>query len=192
MDIMTEQINVVGISGSLRKGSHNTALLRAAAELMPEGMSLEILDLASIPMYNGDLDGPTKPDAVTRIRERLAAADALIIASPEYNYSIPGVLKNALDWASRGSDSPLNGKPVALMGASPGSMGTVRMQMHLRQVLTFNNMFPLNKPEVYIAQSHTKFDNQGTLTDEKSRDLIRRQMSMLAVWTRQLQEPVAA
>lgn len=189
---MAEPINVVGISGSLRRGSFNSALLKAAGELMPDGASLEILDLAPIPMYNGDLDGPTKPESVIRFRERLASADALIIASPEYNHSIPGVLKNALDWASRGSDSPLTGKPVAIMGASPGMLGTVRMQMHLRQVLMSNNMFPLNKPEVYIGQAQTKFDEQGRLTDEKSRDLLRTQMLKLTAWTRQLQEPVAA
>jgi chromate reductase len=189
---MTEQINILGISGSLRRGSHNSALLRAAGELMPEGMHLEIFDLAPIPIYNGDLDGSTKPESVVRFRERLAAADALIIASPEYNSSIPGVLKNAIDWASRGSDSPLTGKPVAIMGASPGMMGTVRMQMHLRQVLMSSNMFPLNKPEIYIGQAHTKFDDQGKFADEKSRDLLRKQMVLLAAWTRQLQEPVAA
>jgi chromate reductase len=181
---MPPSIHVLGFSGSLRKDSYNTALLRAAAELLPDGMTLETFDLSPIPLYNDDVRTAGYPDAVKDFRSRIAAADALLIATPEYNYSIPGVLKNALDWASRPPDPPLNGKPVAIMGASPGNFGTVRAQMHLRQVCVYTNMFPINKPEVLVARAQEKFDAEGRLTDETTRGFVRDLLIALADWTR--------
>jgi chromate reductase, NAD(P)H dehydrogenase (quinone) len=183
---MTDSIHVLGFSGSLRKGSYNSALLHAAGELLPEGMTMETFDLSAIPVYNEDVRQAGFPDAVQRFRERIAAADALLIATPEYNYSIPGVLKNALDWASRPPDPPLDGKPVAIMGASTGNFGTVRSQMHLRQVCVYTNMLPINKPEVLVAQAKGKFDADGRLTDETTRGFVRDLLTALADWTRHI------
>jgi chromate reductase len=180
-------IHVLGISGSLRKGSYNSALLNAASELLPEGMTLEKFDLSSIPFYNEDVRALGYPKAVQEFRDRLAAADAVLFATPEYNFSIPGVLKNAIDWASRPPDPPLNGKPVAIMGASTGNFGTVRAQMHLRQVCVFCNMFPLNRPEVLVMRAREKFDSGGRLVDETARGFIRDLLAALADWTRRLQ-----
>ena len=180
-------VHVLGISGSLRKGSYNTALLKAASELLPEGMTLEVFDLSSIPLYNDDVRALGYPKPVQEFRDRIAAADALLIATPEYNYSIPGVLKNAIDWASRPPDPPLDGKPVAIMGASTGNFGTVRAQMHLRQVCVFCNMFPLNKPEVLVMRAQEKFDASGRLVDETTRGFVRDLLTVLVDWTQRLQ-----
>lgn len=181
-------IHIVGISGSLREGSYNTSLLKAAMELLPEGVTAEIVRFDEVPMYNADLDTGDRPPAVRRFRESLAKADAFLIASPEYNYSIPGGLKNAIDWASRGQDAPLMHKPVALMGATPGMWGTVRMQLAFKQVFQFLNMKETGKPEVLVAQAAAKFDGQGRLTDEKTRDLVSRQLTALRDLTLQLQK----
>ena len=181
---MLDKIHVLGFSGSLRKGSYNTAALQNAYQLLPEGVSLEIFDLSSIPLYNADVEALGFPESVQLFRERIAAANALLIATPEYNYSIPGVLKNAIDWASRpAGKSPLNGKPVAIMGASTSAFGTVRAQTHLRQVCLFNDMHPLNKPQVLIMQAKDKFDEQGRLTDEATRGFIREMLMALKSWT---------
>ncbi|HTX79355.1 MAG TPA: NADPH-dependent FMN reductase [Longilinea sp.] len=187
---MAETLKVLGISGSLRKGSYNTALLHEASRLLPKGMTLEIHDLASIPLYNADLDSENPPEAVKQLRDHIRAADALLIATPEYNYSIPGVLKNAIDWASRPvKDSALNGKPLAIMGAG-GLMGTSRAQSHLRQVAVFTNMFPLNKPEIFVTYASQKFDANGNLTDEVARQLIKDMLVALANWTHRLKAGV--
>jgi chromate reductase len=184
---MNRPIHVLGIAGSLRTGSLNTAALRAAAALLPEGMTLEIYDLSAIPMYNADVDANGTPDAVQDFKNRIAAADALLIATPEYNYSIPGVLKNALDWASRPAGrSPLNGKPLAIMGVTASRFGTVRAQMHLRQVAYALSMPALSRPEVMIAQATDKFDAQGRLIDEPSRQQIAELLAALAEWTGRL------
>lgn len=175
----------VGISGSLRKGSYNTSLLRAAESLLPVSVTFESAEIGELPMFNTDLESPDQLGRVAKFREILRTADALVISSPEYNYSIPGVLKNAIDWASRGKDSPLLNKPVAILGASPGMLGTARMQMHLRQVFLYNNMIPVNKPEVFVSQAQTKFDPEGNLTDEKTRQTIRQQMEALFVLAKQ-------
>ena len=180
-------IHILGISGSLRKSSYNTRLLAAASELLPEGMTLATFDLSPIPLYNDDVRVVGFPKPVQQFRERIAAADALLIATPEYNYSIPGVLKNAIDWASRPPDPPVNGKPVAMMGASTGNFGTVRAQMHLRQVCVFCNMFPLNKPEVLVMRAQEKFDANGHLIDESARGFIRELLLNLVDWTQRLQ-----
>jgi chromate reductase len=183
---MSSHIHIVGISGSLRRASWNSGLLRAAGELLPEGMSLEILDLADIPLYNQDHDGPHASAAVTRFRERIRAADALLFATPEYNASIPGVLKNAIDWASRPmSDSSLSGKPLAIMGAG-GQSGTNRAQLHLRSISGAINTLTLNRPQVQIIRAWEKFDAEGNLTDEQARQDVRALLEALAAWTRRL------
>lgn len=176
-------MHFIGISGSLRKKSLNTALLRAAQSAVPDSVTFDTAEIKDLPLFNSDLDDPEQLEQVDRFRKKLQSADALVIASPEYNFSIPGVLKNAIDWASRGKDSPLLNKPVAIMGASPGMLGTARMQMHLRQVFMYNNMIPVNKPEVFVNQANTKFDEAGNLIDEKTKELLRQQMSSLVVIT---------
>lgn len=183
---MSETLRFAGISGSLRKGSINTALLTTVQSLVPANVEFTMIGIGDLPLFNSDLeiDGPV--ESVRSFKQKLNIADALVISSPEYNYSIPGVLKNALDWASRGKDSPLTNKPVAIMGASPGLLGTARMQMHLRQVFLFNNMHAVNKPEVFINQAAIKFDSDGTLTDEKTKDVIRQQMQALVELTQRL------
>ncbi|MEA4924517.1 MAG: NAD(P)H-dependent oxidoreductase [Syntrophomonadaceae bacterium] len=172
-------IKVLGFTGSLRQGSFNKAALRAAQELMPAGASLEIFDLAPIPFFNEDLEATGVPQVVADFKQKIADADALLICTPEYNYSIPPVLKNALDWASRGNDSPLNGKPAAIMSASIGIFGGARAQYHLRQVGVVLNLQLLNRPEVFIMSAHTKFDQNGKLTDEYSRTAIARLLDAL-------------
>ncbi len=184
---MNRPIHVLGISGSLRAGSLNTAALRAAAGLLPEGMTLEIYDLSAIPLYNPDVDANGAPAAVQDFKNRIAAADALLIATPEYNYSIPGALKNALDWASRPAGrAPLNGKPLAIMGVAPGRFGTVRAQMHLRLIAQATDMLALNRPEVIITGAADKFDAQGRLIDEPSRGQIADLLAALGEWTQRL------
>lgn len=179
-------IKVLGFSGSLRKGSFNSGLLRAATELLPEEMTLETFDLHAIPLYSSDNDGDNLPEPVRQFKSRIAAADALLIVTPEYNYSVSGVLKNAIDWASRPpKNSPLNGKPLAMMGAG-GTMGTLRSQMHLRQILQFNGTLPLQKPEVYVSRAWEKFDASGTLIDEDTRKLVRSLLEALLAWTLRL------
>lgn len=177
---------VLGISGSLRRGSFNTAALRAAQELAPEGMTIERCDISTLPLYNEDLRGAGFPPPVQRLRDQIAAADALLFVTPEYNYSMPGVLKNAIDWASRPPDQPFNDKPAAIMGASPGMIGTARAQYHLRQSCVFLNMHVVNKPEVMIGGAAGKFDAEGRLTDEPTRGFIRDLLVALAAWTDRL------
>jgi chromate reductase len=182
----TRVVRVLGICGSLRKSSYNRAALRAASELLPDGMSLILAEIADIPLYNEDVRQAGFPPPVQRLREAIAAADALLFATPEYNYSVSGVLKNAIDWASRPPDQPFNGKPVAVMGASAGLWGTSRAQYHLRQSCVFLNMLPINKPEVLIAQAQNKFDAEGRLTDQTTRDLIAQLLVALRDWARRL------
>jgi len=164
--------HILGFTGSLRRNSYNKAALLAAKELLPEGVSLEIADLSLIPFFNEDIEAEGIPPAVEDFNNKIAAADALLIATPEYNYSIPPVLKNALDWASRGPGKPLNGKPAAIMSASPGMFGGVRAQYHLRQVGVILNLQLLNRPEVFIMNCAAKFDAEGRLTDEYTRNAI--------------------
>jgi chromate reductase len=179
-------LTVLGIAGSLRRDSHNRGLLRAARELAPEGMTIDTFDLPGIPLYNFD-DEAVLPASVTALKTRIRAADAVLIATPEYNYSVPGVLKNAVDWASRPyGDSAWEAKPVALMGASPSTVGTARAQQHLRQTLAALNCYTLNRPEVLIGGAAQKFDSAGNLTDAKAREMIGRMLVALAAWTRKL------
>lgn len=180
-------LKILGIAGSLRRASYNRAALRVARQLVPEGAELEIFELDGIPVFNQDDEGQP-PARVTELKKRVRAADAILFATPEYNYSIPGVLKNAIDWASRPyGDSPWAGKPVGVMGASVGILGTARAQYHLRQVFVFLNMYPLNQPEVMIANAAERFDADGNLLDEKAKDLIRQLLDGLVAWARQLQ-----
>lgn len=179
---MNESVHLVGMSGSLRKDSINTRLLFAVNELLPENVTMAIVSIANQPLYNADLDLPLakqRPLVVREFRDALATGDGLVIVSPEYNYSIPGGLKNAIDWVSRGEDSPLLNKPVAVMGATPGLWGTVRMQTAFLPVFTFLNMKPVLKPEVLIAQANKKFDVGGKLTDDKAKELIRTKLEAL-------------
>jgi chromate reductase len=179
---MISTIRFVGISGSLRKGSYNTMLLINAMQVLPENVAMEIISIADIPMYNGDLDLPitqTRPDEVNIFREKLASADAILFVSPEYNYSVPGVLKNAIDWASRGEDSPLLHKPVAVMGATPGMWGTSRMQLSFHAIFQFLDMRAALKPEVMVASAKTKFDEAGKLTDAKALELMGKKLAAL-------------
>ena len=185
---MAHAITVLGFAGSLRKGSYNAAVLRAAGELAPADVKLEPFDLRGIPLYDGDVEAAGMPEAVRRFRERIAAADALLIVTPEYNYSMAGVLKNAIDWASRPPSQPFEAKPVAIMGASPGLFGSARAQYHLRQMLIFLNAMPLNRPEVMIGQAQNKFDADGNLTDEPTREFIRKLLVALRDWTERLQK----
>jgi chromate reductase, NAD(P)H dehydrogenase (quinone) len=179
-------ITVLGICGSLRAGSYNRAALRTAIELKPPGMTIETADIGSLPLYNEDVRALGFPPPVEKLRAQIAAADALLFVTPEYNYSMSGVLKNAIDWASRPPDQPFAGKPVAMMGASAGVGGTVRAQYDLRRSCVFLDMHPLNKPEIFIGQAQTKFDAEGRLTDDVARGLIRDQLVALERWTRQI------
>ncbi len=184
---MADTIKVLAICGSLRQGSYNRMALKVAEENLAPGMRLEVFGgMAEIPLYNEDVKAKGFPPVVAELRAKIKAADALLFVTPEYNYSMPGVLKNAIDWASRPPDQPFDGKPVAMMGASMGLFGTTRAQHHLRQTCVFLNMFPLNKPEVMIAQAQNKFDAQGKLTDEPTRKFIADLMAALASWTKRL------
>jgi chromate reductase len=183
---MAGTIRILGLAGSLRKNSYNRSALRAAQELVPEEAVLETHELDGIPPYNQDLENPA-PEAVQRLKAKVRAADAILFVTPEYNYSVSGVLKNAIDWASRPyGDNPWDGKPCAIMGASVGMLGTARAQYHLRQMCVFLNMFPLNRPEVMIANAAEKFDAQGNLTDAKTRQKIQEQLRALASWIARL------
>ena len=165
-------MKVLGISGSLRKASYNSMALRAAQKLAPAGTTLEIADISQIPLFNDDVRAAGEPAAVSALKAQIRAADAVLIVTPEYNFSIPGVLKNTLDWMSRPPEPPFGGKPVAIMGAATGPVGTARVQYHLRQVLVFLDTFTVNKPEVFISNCASKFNEQGELTDETAIKLI--------------------
>lgn len=182
---MEKKIKIVGFTGSLRKQSYNRALLQAALGLTPPGADLEIFNLDQIPLYNQD-EEMNLPESVVRLKAKVSEADAILIATPEYNYSIPGVLKNALDWGSRPYGTNVwDNKPVAIMGASVGAQGTSRAQYHLRQIFVYLNMYPLNRPEVMIASAHDRFDAKGNLTDPKTRQKITELLTALIAFTRQ-------
>jgi chromate reductase len=183
---MSTPLTILGIAGSLRQASYNRGALRAAIALAPAGVTIRELSIGDLPLYNQDLE--TDPPAVVRaLREAVRAADAVLIATPEYNYSVPGVLKNALDWGSRpAADNAWRGKPAAIMGATGGLLGTARAQYHLRQMFVFLDMYPLNRPEVMIARAREKFDAAGNLTDAETRERIKALIEALVVWTRRL------
>jgi chromate reductase len=175
-------IHVFAVAGSLRRASFNRSLLRAAVDLAPEGMTFDVYeDLGSIPPYDDDLRAQGLPATVVDLIARIAKADAVLFATPEYNYSVPGVLKNALDWASRGKPQPFAGKACAIMGANPAALGAVRAQYHLRQICVYLDMHPVNKPEVIVTFATEKFDAEGRLTDAPTREIVGMLMSALAV-----------
>jgi chromate reductase, NAD(P)H dehydrogenase (quinone) len=181
------KIKLLGIPGSLRKESFNKMLLRAAVEVAPEEVDLEVFDLEGIPLFNQDLEG-TPHDRVKELKAKIKAADGLLIVTPEYNYSVPGVLKNAIDAASRPyGTSPFEGKPVAIMGASIGMLGTARAQYHLRQCLVFLNAFALNRPEVMVPFAEKKFDTMGRLRDEETRQRVKELLIELVKWVKKIQ-----
>jgi chromate reductase len=181
---MNTPFTILGIAGSLRKASFNRSALRAAQQLVPDGVSLEIFDLEGIPPFNQDEEAHP-PERVAQLKARVRTADAILLVTPEYNYSIPGVLKNAIDWASRPyGDNAWEGKPVALMGASIGAMGTSRAQYHLRQVFVFLNMYPLNRPEVMITNADQRFDEKGNLKDEDTKAHIQSLLVALVAWAK--------
>ncbi len=180
---MDKQIKILGFAGSLRKGSYNKAILRAALELLPEDAELEIFDLEGIPPFNSDLEN-RMPEKVKEFKAKIRAADALLIATPEYNYSIPGVLKNAIDWASRPyGDNAFEGKPAAIMSASSGMLGAVKAQFHLRQTFVFLDVIAINRPEVVVTFAGEKIDDKGRVTDEKTREKIKELLKALVAWT---------
>ena len=183
---MEKKVHILGFAGSLRKNSFNRSILRAALEMVSEDCKLEIFDLEGIPPFNQDLESQP-PEKVKEFKAKIRTADAILIATPEYNYSMPGVLKNAIDWASRPfGDNAFEGKPVAVMGASPGMTGTARSQYHLRQTFVFLDMHPLNRPEVMVPFAHEKIDKEGKVTDPKTKEKIRELLESLVIWTRRL------
>jgi len=183
---MSRPVRILGIAGSLRRNSYNRATLRAATELAPEGASIETFELDGIPGFTED-EEQNPPAKIVELKKRIREADAILFVTPEYNYSVPGVLKNAIDWASRPyGDSAWNGKPAAIMGASIGAIGTARAQYHLRQMMVFLNMFPVNQPEVMIANASQRFDAQGNLTDDPTKEFIRQLLQSLVDWTRRI------
>ncbi len=179
-------MHILGISGSLRKHSFNTASLRACLDLLPAGVTMSIFDIAAIPLYNEDVREQGFPQAVQEFRSQIAATDALLIATPEYNYSIPGVLKNAIDWASRPPEQVFDGKPIALMGATPGGFGTSRSQYHLRQVFVYLNGLVLNRPEVMISAAQKKIDANDKLTDAVLIEQLGKLLTALTDWTNRI------
>ena len=183
---MSQPIRILGIAGSLRRESYNRAALHAATELVPDGATIDVFELDGIPGFNQD-EEQNPPAKIVELKRRVREADAILFVTPEYNYSVPGVLKNAIDWASRPyGDSAWNGKPAAMMGASIGAIGTARAQYHLRQMMVFLNMFPVNQPEVMIANAQDRFDAQGNLTDDATKDFIRQLLQSLVEWTRRI------
>ncbi len=183
---MDKKISILGFAGSLRKGSYNRAILRAALEFVPSEAEMEIFDLEGIPPFNQDLEN-NPPEKVKMFKAKIRAADGILIATPEYNYSIPGVLKNAIDNASRPyGDNAFEGKPVAIMGASIGNLGTARAQYHLRQSFVFLNMVPLNMPEVMVPFAQDKIDASGRITDQKTKDKIKELVESLTTWIKKV------
>ena len=180
-------MKIAGIVGSLRKGSFNRSLMNAAIELAPKGVTIEIAEIGDLPLFNTDIENPM-PESVRIFKEKVDNSDAILFATPEYNHSVPGVLKNAIDWLSRPDDkNSINEKPIAMMGASTGMIGTARAQYHLRQSVVGINGHILNKPEVFITFAREKFDASGKLTDEKSKQKVKELVEALVAWTKRLQ-----
>jgi chromate reductase len=187
------EIKVVAFAGSLRRASYNRGLIRAAAESRLAGISIEIIDLDPIPMYNQDIEDAGEPDVVTAFKGALGAADALLVATPEYNHGVPGVLKNAIDWASRPrATSPLLDKPVAVLGASPGRGSTARAQAQLRETFVFTGACVMPLPELLVASAASHFDHLGNLTDPAVRASVAELVEALGRWTFRLGRREAA
>ena len=183
MSDATGPLRILAFAGSLRAASFNRALLRAAQELAPAGMEIEIFDLAEVPLYNADVEAAGDPPSVRRLKEAIRAADGVLIATPEYNHGVPGVTKNAVDWVSRPPRAAaLDGKPIAVMGASPGSTGTARGQSQLRQAFEFTNSYAMPQPELLVSKAHEKFDAEGRLTDAATRERLQALLEAFAAW----------
>lgn len=182
---MSSKLKILGISGSLRKESKNTALLHTAQDLAPEDMTIDVFDLANIPFYNQDDEKEGNPEPVQRMIEAMNKADALLFACPEYNFSLAPVLKNAIDWASRQDKSPIDDKPAAIMGVGGGA-GSGRAQQHLRQVFVFTNTHAMNKPEVCLRIRDIEFDSNNRPVDQHALDNITLLLGNLSEWTRRL------
>lgn len=183
---MADKIKIVGFGGSLRKGSYNYSLLKAAKELTPPDTEFEIAEITDIPLYNTDLEA-NMPEAVKQFKAKIKGADAIVVVTPEYDYSVPGYLKNVLDWASRPyGDNSFSDKPIAIMSGSGGILGGSRAQYQLRQVLQYLNTHPLNRPEVIVSHVHEKITPEGVLTDQITRDHIKEQLIALVAWTKKL------
>jgi chromate reductase len=183
---MSVPLRILGIAGSLREKSYNRALLRAAQELVPDGMEIRDFDIAPIPAYNADVEARGLPEAVSAFKAAIREADGLLFVTPEYNYGVPGVLKNAIDWASRaapGETPVMSGKPAGIMGASPGMGGSMRAQLQLRQAFVFTQTYALMGPEVVVARAKEKFDAEGRLTDTATREFVKAYLVRLAEWT---------
>ncbi len=182
---MTQPLRILGVAGSLRSGSLNRALLRAAVDLAPEGMTIEVFDLSEVPLYNGDVEAAGDPPGVAAFKQAIAAADGVLFATPEYNHGVPGVMKNAVDWASRPPrEAVLGGKPVGLIGASPGITGTARGQSQLRQAFEFTNSYCMPQPELLVFKAHEKFDAEGRLTDAATGEFLRAYLAAFGDWVR--------
>jgi chromate reductase len=183
---MEKVVKILGIVGSLRKKSYNNALMQVAFEVLPKGATLQVFDIKDIPQFNQD-DEQKPPDVVKDLKSMIRKSDAVLIACPEYNYSVPGVLKNAIDWASRPyGDNAWEGKPVAVMSASIGMIGGARAQYHLRQIFVFLNMYPINQPEVMMPFAEEKVDNEGKIADKVTRELVKQLLTSLIDWTRKI------
>ncbi len=181
------KLTILGISGSGRKGSYNTALLEAAKELLPQDATLEVVDVSKLPLYNQDLEHDL-PEAVKELKKKIRGADAILIATPEHNYSVTAVLKNAIEWGNRPPrDASWSGKPAAVISASTGLRGGVRAQLHLRQIMIDLNMYPINRPLLLVANARDKFDENLKLIDGESLQTLRAVLSSLVEWTRKLQ-----
>lgn len=177
-----KNLDIVGLCGSLRAGSLNRMAMNLAGELMPEGMRMEHAEIRDVPFFDGDLLAKGLPASVAALRERIRKADGVLIVTPEYNFSIPGVLKNALDWISRGEDQPFAYKPVAIISAAPGPVGGARVQYDVRRVMLFMNAQVLAKPEVFIAGAVGKFNSDSQCTDDTTRKFVGDQMQAFQRW----------
>ncbi|MCX7834306.1 MAG: NAD(P)H-dependent oxidoreductase [Ignavibacteria bacterium] len=183
---MGKKFNIIAFAGSLRKSSYNKYLINNIKKLGIEKLNIEIIDLKDIPLYNEDVEKEGLPEAVEKLRNKISEADGVIIATPEYNYSFSGVLKNTIDWISRPPNQPLNGKPLAIVGASMGPSGTIRAQLHLRHSLIYLNPIILNKPEIFVPFAHEKFDVDGNLKDEDTTKFIKMFIDSFYQWIRKI------
>ncbi|MDB5450952.1 MAG: hypothetical protein JWQ52_2080 [Phenylobacterium sp.] len=182
---MTDPVKILGFAGSLRAGSYNRALLRAAQAAAPEGMAIEVFDLLQVPLYNADVEAQGDPQGVAAFKAAIRAADAVLMVTPEYNHGVPGVMKNAVDWASRPPRAaPLDRKPVGIIGASPGITGSARGQSQLRQAFEFTNSYCMPQPELLVFRAHEKFDAEGRLTDGPTREFLGRYLAAFGDWAK--------